>query len=440
MDNQKDIRFFPVFAGATIGVVLEVIATLVDEIIVGNIFNDEAFAAVNLIEPYTIIEVFLAYLIGAAGAALIIRAHGAGNYKKMSELFSQTMIVCGLCGIMLTLIYLLFTPQLVHFVADDPAVYESALAYFKVMRFYPLLDMFDTFLFAYVLYRNGFVQFYFAIFSRIIVNALLSWYLGSQIGLMGIGLASLISLLIALLVKLSFLKTSKHSLKFSWYLNFREEYEIIKISFPESAISAFIVIMEFALNGFTLSRYGVEGVAAVAVVINIFEFTLYISEGISEYEIVAVNDSIGKNSSSRMDKAIKITKKAAVVEGVVFISLILFASPIIPDAFDIDNEETFRLATVMLRILAPTAVFICFSRITAIFYQYTRRLSRTLILFGMTIAFWPILLGVTFGQIAVEGIAVGMALGPVMAISLMYAFVRFIKKEKLFDYALLKLN
>ena len=86
MDNQKDIRFFPVFAGATTGVVLEVIATLVDEIIVGNIFNDEAFAAVNLIEPYTIIEVFLAYLIGAAGAALIIRAHGAGNYKKMSEL------------------------------------------------------------------------------------------------------------------------------------------------------------------------------------------------------------------------------------------------------------------------------------------------------------------------------------------------------------------
>lgn len=37
------------------------------------------------------------------------------------------------------------------------------------------------------------------------------------------------------------------------------------------------------------------GVAAVAVVINIFKFALYISEGISEYEIVAVNDSIGND-------------------------------------------------------------------------------------------------------------------------------------------------
>ena len=134
MDNKKDILFFPVFVGATLGVVLEVIATLVDEIIVGNIFNDEAFAAVNLIEPYTVFEVFIAYLVTVAGAALIVRAHGAGDHKKMSEIFSQTMIVCGICGIVLTSIYVLFTPQLVRFVADDPAVYEDALAYFKVMR------------------------------------------------------------------------------------------------------------------------------------------------------------------------------------------------------------------------------------------------------------------------------------------------------------------
>lgn len=43
------MRFLPVFMGATIGVVLEIIATLVDEIVVGNLFDDNAFASVNLI-------------------------------------------------------------------------------------------------------------------------------------------------------------------------------------------------------------------------------------------------------------------------------------------------------------------------------------------------------------------------------------------------------
>ncbi len=440
MDNKKDIRFFPIFFGATLGVALEVVATLVDEIIVGNLFNDDAFAAINLIEPYTVFEVFLAYLVTVAGAALIVRAHGAGDHKKMSELFSQTMIVCGLCGLVLTSIYVLFTPQLVRFVADDPAVYESALGYFKALRFYPLVDMFDTFLFAYVLYRNGFVQFYIAIFARIASNALLSWYLGSQMGLMGIGLASVISIVIALAVKLTFLMSSRHGLKFTWYFKPREAVEVAALGFPESAISAFVVIMEFAINGYTLNHYGVAGVAAVAVVINIFEFTLYLSEGISEYEIVAVNDSIGKNSSSSMDRAIRITKRAALIEGAVLVGLIMFASSVIPDAFDIDNEKTARLATLMLRIFAPTAVFICMSRITAVFYQYTKRLSRTIFLFAMTIALFPVMFALLFGQIAVEGIAVGMALGPAAAITLMYVFVRYIKKETLFDYRLLDLK
>ena len=148
LSDQRDIRFFPVFLGATLGVLLEIIATLIDEIITGNLFTDEVFASVNLITPY-------------------VRARGAGDGIRMSELFSQTIIVCGLVGAALTLIYVVFTPRLVRLVADDPAVYDNALAYFKAMRFYPLVDVFDTFMFAYVLYQGGYVHFYIAILSRI---------------------------------------------------------------------------------------------------------------------------------------------------------------------------------------------------------------------------------------------------------------------------------
>ena len=81
----KDVRFFPVFLGATAGVLLEVIATLVDEIVVGNLFDDAAFTAINLIEPYTVFEVFVAYLVTVAGAALIVRAHGPGIAKRWAS-------------------------------------------------------------------------------------------------------------------------------------------------------------------------------------------------------------------------------------------------------------------------------------------------------------------------------------------------------------------
>lgn len=140
MQDKRDIRFFPVFFGATAGVLLEIIATLIDEIIVGNMFTDEVFASVNLITPYTLLEVFVAYIVGGIAASLIVRARGAGDRQRMSDLFSHTITACGMAGIGLTLIYVVFTPQLVRLVADDPAVYDNALAYFKAMRFYPLLE------------------------------------------------------------------------------------------------------------------------------------------------------------------------------------------------------------------------------------------------------------------------------------------------------------
>ena len=117
----------------------------------------------------------------------------------------------------------------------------------------------------------------------------------------------------------------------------------------------------------------------------------------------------------------------------------VLGSGTLPEFFDIDNPETARLAGTMLMILAPSALFICLSRVTAIFYQYTRRIPRTIILFGMAIALLPSAFAMLFGRIAQEGIAVGIALGPVTALALMYGYVRLIKKEKLFDYALMNL-
>ena len=43
-------------------------------------------------------------------------------------------------------------------------------------------------------------------------------------------------------------------------------------------------------------------------------------------------------------------------------------------------------------------------------------------------------------KISLEGIALGVGLGPAVAIALMYVYVRFIRKEKLFDYSILKIG
>lgn len=442
MQSKQDgeVRFFPIFLAATASVMIDMVAQFVDEIVAGNLFDDASFASVNLIEPYTYLAMFIAYLICVGGAALIVRAQGAGDRKKMSELFSQSVILCVVCGAVLTLIYILFTPQLVRLVADDPAVYAASYDFFKAMRFYPLVIMLDTFLITYVLYMGGFVQFYIASIMRIVVNAALSWFLGLRYGMTGVGAASILSFMFSLGVGSTFLLTKKHKLKFRWYLNAREAIIICRLGLVESAVFLFEVIFMMAVNAFTLKHYSVVGVAAVSVVINASEFMYYISEGISEYETVAINKSIGQRSGKSMDRSISVTLRAAVIEGLAVACIILLFARALPAAFDIDDAETARLAAVMLRIFAPAMVFICLTRVTVIFYQYTRRIIRALFLFGGAMAALPIAFVMIFGQLSLEGVAIGIALGSAAAVALMYGYVRLVRKEKFYDYTLLRLE
>ena len=101
LSDQRDIRFFPVFLGATLGVLLEIIATLIDEIITGNLFTDAVFASVNLITPYTLFEVCSCWTI--PGICRAIRRRKASlrmstNMPQGPRFDDITMVVLSIEG------------------------------------------------------------------------------------------------------------------------------------------------------------------------------------------------------------------------------------------------------------------------------------------------------------------------------------------------------
>lgn len=77
--NLHTVRFFPIFLAATLAVMIDSVQLLIDETVVGNLFDDVAFGAINLLEPYLLLEEFFSYLICVGGTALIVRARGGGG-------------------------------------------------------------------------------------------------------------------------------------------------------------------------------------------------------------------------------------------------------------------------------------------------------------------------------------------------------------------------
>ena len=81
--TTRPVRFFPIFTAATLSVLIDSIRLLVNETVVGNLFDDVAFGAINLVEPYMILVEFFSYLICVGGTAMLVRARGAKKPHAM---------------------------------------------------------------------------------------------------------------------------------------------------------------------------------------------------------------------------------------------------------------------------------------------------------------------------------------------------------------------
>ena len=81
---------------------------VVDGIFVSNFAGKTAFAAVNLIMPYLMATSVIGFMIGTGGTALISMTLGMGDQKKANELFSLLTYVSIACGVVLTVISVIF--------------------------------------------------------------------------------------------------------------------------------------------------------------------------------------------------------------------------------------------------------------------------------------------------------------------------------------------
>ena len=212
------------------------------------------------------------------------------------------------------------------------------------------------------------------------------------------------------------------------YVNGGYIKKLTPLGLPESCFLLALVILEAGVNALALKYHSVQGLAVVAVVINLYEIIAYVSEGISEYETVAVNWALGDQHREELKYGMRITFRAVLIESAVFSLLFLFTAPLIVGAFDIDNTETAKTAILAIRIMALSPLAITAARVTAIFHQYTEKLGQAVLIWIFCLGIVPLLLAAALCRVSLEGLIWGIALGPVIPVALMWIFP--IKRKK----------
>ena len=110
------------------------IYSVVDGIFVSNFAGKTAFAAVNLIMPYLMVFGTLGFMIGTGGTALISMTLGMGDKKKANELFSLLTYVTILCGVVFTVLSIVFLRPAAVLMGATGQMLEDCVIYGTIMQ------------------------------------------------------------------------------------------------------------------------------------------------------------------------------------------------------------------------------------------------------------------------------------------------------------------
>ena len=75
---------------------------VVDGLFVSNFVGKTAFAAINLVIPFTMILGAVGFMLGTGGNALVAKTLGEGKRELANEYFSLLVAVAIICGIITT--------------------------------------------------------------------------------------------------------------------------------------------------------------------------------------------------------------------------------------------------------------------------------------------------------------------------------------------------
>ncbi len=105
---------------------------VVDGIFVSNFVGKTAFAAVNLIYPLLMILSSIGFMFGTGGGALIGKTLGERRPEKANQIFSLIIYVSFLCGIVLSVLGLLFVRPIAQLLGAEGQLLADSVLYARV--------------------------------------------------------------------------------------------------------------------------------------------------------------------------------------------------------------------------------------------------------------------------------------------------------------------
>lgn len=417
----------------TISMLITNIYNMADTYFVGTL-GESAQAATGVLFTVQAIMQGIAFMLGHGGGTFVSRALADKNTEEATEYISSVFFAGGICGLLISVLGLIFLEPLVLFLGST----ETILPHAKDYGFWILLAA--PFIICSFILNNGLryegKAFYamFGLTAGGILNILGDYVLVMKFGMgvYGAGLATAASQIVSFFILLiMYLKMAQSTIRFKAISqNIRLYASVIKVGFPSLIRQGLTSVTNGLLNNLT-KPFGDAAIAAMSVVSRYSNFLMCVGLGMGQGFQPVASFNYQAKKYDRVKKGLLFTT----VFGLVFIGImsgasILFAEPII--AIFQKNEDVIRIGATALRYTAVGMMFMPFSVPVNMLYQSIQKptISSILSLIRSGAVTIPMLL-IGVPLLGLAGIQIAQPTADVLAGLLSIPFIiRFLKNPQ----------
>ncbi|PRC92000.1 MATE family efflux transporter [Solimicrobium silvestre] len=255
-----------------IGMFVQTLYFMVDLYFVGRL-GDAALAGVSAAGTIMYIVMALTQMLGVGTVALMARAIGAHDKVDSNLIFNQSLLMSGLCAVVILFTGLVLTPYYFHALGADPQTTEMGVSYLRwyapglALQF--ILNAIGSALRAGGIVKPGMlVQIVTVLINIVLAPVLIAgWGTGYPLGVMGAGLASSIAIAIGVVMLFVYFVKQERFVRFQrnqMHPQWGVWRRILNIGFPAGAeFACFFVFMAVIYS--IISHFGPAAMAGFGV-------------------------------------------------------------------------------------------------------------------------------------------------------------------------------
>lgn len=318
--------FFRYWLPSLFGLLAMSTASIVDGLFIGNLVGGHALAAVNLIIPFFGLLFGLTFMLTMGGSVRAGKYIGEGDHLAASNIFSKTLMLVLLLALLVTAIGFAAEDALLRALGGNDALLPLMRSYWRITLLFVWTQLMTVALYFFVRV-DGFPNLAAAALTLgAVVNIALDWLFIAHLGwgLAGAAWATGISQALPMLVLLTYLLRSEKHLHFRWRQ--RQWSELLRSAF--NGLSEFVnevsgSIMALLLNWLFITRFGVDGVAAITVLNYLLVIGMMLVFSMADSCTVFVSQNFGARQQHRIEQYLRTVSWAALLVAALCIVVLL---------------------------------------------------------------------------------------------------------------------